>query len=189
MFTYDSNIPLNSTSIPGGTKHLIFGDSFNQPLKRYDIPESVTTLTFGWMFNQPLKRYDIPESVTTLTFGYSFTQPLKRYDIPESVTTLTFGTNFNQPLNPDIINYKNIIMLNVHNPAYLHDRYQVPIVGAGDQYWKYENSTYSPINTNNLASELNKIIYDTTFKRAHQQGHELISRLPHDMINLIRQFI
>jgi len=96
---------------------------------------------------------------------------------------------FNQPLNPDIINYNNIIMLNIHNPAYSHDRYQVPILGKRDTYWRYENITYLPLDTNNLQNDVNKIIYDTTFRRAHQQGHELISRLPHDMINLIKQFI
>jgi hypothetical protein len=34
MFTYDSNIPLNSASIPLGTNTLIFGDKFSQPLER-----------------------------------------------------------------------------------------------------------------------------------------------------------
>jgi hypothetical protein len=54
MYTYDSDLPLHSTSIHLGTNNLRFG-YFNQPLKRYDIHESVNSLTFGYRFNQILK--------------------------------------------------------------------------------------------------------------------------------------
>jgi len=58
-----------------------------------------------------------------------------------------------------------------------------------ESYWKYENGQYLSIDSDNLTTHVNRIIYDKTFRRAHQQGHALISRLPHDMINLIGQFI
>jgi hypothetical protein len=120
-----------------------------------------------------LRRHDIPESVTTLELGTKFNQPSKRYDIPESVTTLTFGFEFNQPLNHDLLNYRNII-LDITTPQYFIDRYQVPILGNHSGYWAYENVKYSSIDPYDLYDQVNKIIYDITFRKAQRQGHALI---------------
>jgi hypothetical protein len=122
-------------------------------------------------------------------FGLIMNGNLDGYSIPEAVTTLSFGGDFNQELKPDVINYNNTIILEISNKEYSHDRYQVTVLGKGDKFWKYDNGRYLSVNSDNIGMMVNKLIYDVTFRRAHQQGHELIGRLPHDMINLIGEFI
>ena len=92
-FDYCDNVELLSNTIPKNTKHLYFGNSFNQKVDM--VPPSITCLGFGHNFNQSVDK--LPTSITDLCFGHSFNQSVDM--LPPSITHLGFGHNFNQSVN------------------------------------------------------------------------------------------
>ena len=92
-FQYDDNIELLSNTIPKNTKHLYFGDNFNQSVDM--LPLSIIYLYFGYNFNQSVDM--LPQSIKILEFGYSFNQSVEK--LPTSIECVYFGHNFNQSID------------------------------------------------------------------------------------------
>ncbi|KAN0043493.1 hypothetical protein ACTA71_011152 [Dictyostelium dimigraforme] len=116
----DSNVLLNSNSIPNSVTNLTFDNDFNEIIQPNIIPNSVTFITFGNRFNKPIQSYSMPIHLSSITFGDYFNQTLDfshlmnlqtiklgsclnvsifdNFKFPPNLTSLTFPNYFNEPI-------------------------------------------------------------------------------------------